>query len=268
MIRLITTDMDGTLLNSRKEVPADFIPWVEKHQEVLTVLASGRQYYTLLDDFMEIKDHCVFMAENGAFIVYRDEQIHVDEMADDTVVRCLKKAYSVDEVYPILCGTKSVYYPADLEGIMQPGLVFFHSRKPVIELEEYIVQDTIIKIAMFVPGRNADEVLSYFTDLPDDVYAVVTGPEWIDIMNRTVNKGNALKLIQKRFSISAEECMGFGDLMNDYEMLQNCRYSFAMENACDGIRKIARYHTSSNDEDGVMKVLRDIERYNGGEEQT
>ena len=120
---------------------------------------------------------------------------------------------------------------------------------------------------MFVPGRNADEILSHFTDLPDDVYAVVTGPEWIDIMNRSVNKGNALKLIQKRFGISAEECMGFGDLMNDYEMLENCEYSFAMENACDGIKRVARFHTTSNDEDGVMKVLRDIERYNGRKER-
>ena len=46
-IKLVALDMDGTLLNSKKEKPAEFIPWVEKHPEIKVVIASGRQYYTL-----------------------------------------------------------------------------------------------------------------------------------------------------------------------------------------------------------------------------
>ncbi|MBQ8994901.1 MAG: HAD hydrolase family protein, partial [Oscillospiraceae bacterium] len=69
------------------------------------------------------------------------------------------------------------------------------------------------------------------------------------------------RMIQNRFSILPEESMAFGDLMNDYEMLKECEYSFAMENACEGIYKVARYTTASNDEDGVMKILRNIEQY-------
>ena len=52
-IKLVALDMDGTLLNSKKEKPAEFIPWVEKHPEIKVVIASGRQYYTLEKDFME-----------------------------------------------------------------------------------------------------------------------------------------------------------------------------------------------------------------------
>lgn len=51
-IKLVALDMDGTLLNSKKEKPAEFIPWVEKHPEIKVVIASGRQYYTLEKDFM------------------------------------------------------------------------------------------------------------------------------------------------------------------------------------------------------------------------
>ena len=43
-IKLVALDMDGTLLNSKKEKPAEFIPWVEKHPEMKVVIASGRQY--------------------------------------------------------------------------------------------------------------------------------------------------------------------------------------------------------------------------------
>ena len=46
-IKLVAVDMDGTLLNSKKEMPEEFIPWVKSHPEIKTVIASGRQYYTL-----------------------------------------------------------------------------------------------------------------------------------------------------------------------------------------------------------------------------
>ena len=47
-IKLVAVDMDGTLLNSKKEMPEEFIPWVKSHPEIKTVIASGRQYYTCL----------------------------------------------------------------------------------------------------------------------------------------------------------------------------------------------------------------------------
>jgi len=268
VVKLVALDMDGTLLDSSKRVPSDFIPWVKEHRDILPVIASGRQYYTLLKDFSDIRDEAVFMAENGAFIVYRDEIIHTDEIEGQSVLYALDWVTEISEVYPLICGVNSIYYLEEQSEQLSYALQFFQERKQVTSLRESISTDTIIKLALYVPGRNADDVLPKIGELENGLYAVVTGPEWIDILKKTVNKGVGLGIIQNRFGISRDESMGFGDLMNDYEMLKNCRYSFAMENACDGIRKVARFHTASNDEDGVMKVLRDIERYNGGEEQT
>ena len=64
-IKLVAVDMDGTLLNSKKEMPEEFIPWVKSHPEIKTVIASGRQYYTLERDFLPIRDNLAFIAENG-----------------------------------------------------------------------------------------------------------------------------------------------------------------------------------------------------------
>ena len=52
-IKLVAVDMDGTLLNSKKEMPEEFILWVKSHPEIKTVIASGRQYYTLERDFFQ-----------------------------------------------------------------------------------------------------------------------------------------------------------------------------------------------------------------------
>ena len=65
MIKLVSLDMDGTLLDSQKRAPADFADWVREHDEIMTVLASGRQYYTLERQFDDLKEHALFVAEKG-----------------------------------------------------------------------------------------------------------------------------------------------------------------------------------------------------------
>ena len=54
-LKLVALDMDGTLLDSQKRLPPDFIPWVENHPDIKTIIASGRQYHTLIKDFIVMK---------------------------------------------------------------------------------------------------------------------------------------------------------------------------------------------------------------------
>lgn len=54
-IQLVALDMDGTLLNSSKQLPADFIDWVRNHPSIQTVISSGRQYYNLVSLFEPVK---------------------------------------------------------------------------------------------------------------------------------------------------------------------------------------------------------------------
>ena len=88
--------------------------------------------------------------------------------------------------------------------------------------------------------------------------AVVSGPDWVDLANASVSKGAALQGIQERYRIPPENCMGFGDYMNDFTLLQACEESYAMANACPELMAAAKYLTASNDDDGVMRVLRTL----------
>ena len=76
MIRLIALDLDGTLLDSDKNFPEGFPAWVKSHPDINVCLASGRQLYTLMQQFSEIADRLWYIAENGAVIgdavAYRD----------------------------------------------------------------------------------------------------------------------------------------------------------------------------------------------------
>lgn len=92
----------------------------------------------------------------------------------------------------------------------------------------------------------------------DRLNVVLSGECWIDIANKEVCKGAALKFLQDRYDISADESMAFGDFLNDESMLLQCTESYAMSNGHPLLKEKARYIAPSNDEDGVMKILRAV----------
>lgn len=50
----------------------------------------------------------------------------------------------------------------------------------------------------------------------------LSGHEWVDVMNLTVNKEEAMRLIQQKYDISYSETIAFGDYFNNYEMMKTC----------------------------------------------
>ncbi len=130
--------------------------------------------------------------------------------------------------------------------------------KYVDDLLPWADKDVIAEISVYFRRHNAEEYYHLFRDQSETARAFVSAPEWIDIMNRSNNKGNALRFIQERYGIPRENCMAFGDYMNDKSMLEACSESYAMANAHPEILAIAKHRTASCDDDGVMKILRQI----------
>ena len=78
------------------------------HPQIKTVIASGRQYYTLERDFEEIRDHLTFIAENGALVFDRGQTIYKNVMKKEDVLNCIKLCRSLPNA-ATLCGVKSAY---------------------------------------------------------------------------------------------------------------------------------------------------------------
>ena len=94
--------------------------------------------------------------------------------------------------------------------------------------------------------------------LPDHIKIVTSGNAWMDIQNKNINKGIGMAFLQSLYNIKPEECMAFGDQMNDYELLQQVKYGYAMENAVDSIKEIAYQVIDSNDNQGVIRKIKEI----------
>lgn len=86
-VRMIATDMDGTLLNSQDQMPRDFFDILNQVHKlgILFVIASGRPYPTLAMQFESCMDKLVFMAENGGCLVNGDHLVHQDILDTDAL---------------------------------------------------------------------------------------------------------------------------------------------------------------------------------------
>ncbi len=257
MIRLIAADMDGTLLNSRKELPSDFFPVIRalSKKGIRFVAASGRQYHNLLNLFEEIRDDTVFMSENGAMVFYRGKNISFSEISPDLVSPLLRAARPLDRVYAVIAGIHSAYIFSQTPEFLENVRMYCHKIEVVSDLREIVEKDKICKVAFydaFGAETNSGPALKSFES---DFQMALAGNNWLDLMNPGVNKGFGMKRIQELWNIAPEECMAFGDYLNDYEMMQICHYSYAMANAHPELKKVSRFETASNDDNGVMRVI-------------
>ena len=89
-------------------------------------------------------------------------------------------------------------------------------------------------------------------------YAVIlSGENWVDVMRPGVSKGRAMQMLQQLKGLTPQECMAFGDYLNDLELLESVSESYAMENALEELKRVAKYIAPGNDENGVMRVIRE-----------
>ncbi|MDO4188127.1 MAG: HAD family hydrolase [Lachnospiraceae bacterium] len=254
-IKMIATDMDGTLLDSKKNMPEGFFDWVSEHKDVKFVIASGRQYYALKRDFVPIHDRLIYIAENGALIFQHDEIIHCDEMPREAVLYCLDLIDKMPYAKAVPCGANSAYIENPTDHEWEVCTMFCGRLEKTDNVRKAIENDRIVKIAIYYDAEDAEMHTGEFASLPNHIISVLSGVSWIDISTDTVNKGEAMKVIQKKYDIDSKYCMAFGDYFNDVELLEACGESYCMESGHPDVFKHAKYIAPSNDDNGVMRVL-------------
>ena len=201
-IKLVAVDMDGTLLNDNKELPDDFIPWVKAHPDIRMVVASGRQYATLLADFSEVKDSTYFLADNGALVFYRDEMVHIDCIDRDIIADTLGMLLDFPEADAILCGASSAYMKKGSHESLRNAEMYYKKLEIVEDLYSVLDRDDFVKIALFFENSDVNEVFMRMNDLDPSLVAMISGDQWIDILKRGVNKGSGVRALQKKYHIS------------------------------------------------------------------
>ena len=261
MIKLIASDMDGTLLTTDKRLPADFEQVVHalKEKGVSFCIASGRQYASLRRDLAHLVGQLIFIAENGALIMENDEQLFIDPLEGSDLPRIVRAAEGLDQVYPVICRSEAALVDTSASEAFVEELRMYYEQTFVVENLVDVCADfhDVCKVAFYDAGDAAKHELPVLQQRLGDRHAVIlSGANWVDVMKPGVNKGRAIRMLQKLKRLSKDECMAFGDYLNDLELLQSVTESYAMENALDEIKRAAKHVAPPNDEDGVMRVVK------------
>tara|TARA_R110002049_G_scaffold47793_2_gene138004 strand:+ start:67 stop:879 length:813 start_codon:yes stop_codon:yes gene_type:complete len=257
-VKMVVTDMDGTLLNSKHEVSSRFFQLFEKLKEnnILFVAASGRQYHSIIDKLHSIKDDILVIAENGAIAKIKEKELLNTSLSKDTISKLLQTVAKIDNVYTVLCGKNKAYIKSDTGNFAGKFKEYYASYELLDNLENY--DDEILKIAIYHFESSERFIYPKVKHLEENLKVKVSGENWLDLSHQNAHKGYALKKLQELYQISPAETMVFGDYNNDLEMLAEADYSFAMANAHSNVTDIANYQTASNDEFGVELILEQL----------
>ncbi len=257
MIKLIAADMDGTLLDSQRRLPPDFIPVLDALSErgILFAAASGRQYYNLRGLFKEVADRIAFICENGAMVFYRGENLHRSPIPFEKLSAPLAAVRGLEYPTAIFCGVAAAWTET-ADPTFQADLAKYYARREMID-DLMTVPDDVCKMAVFHPVDAEKFALPALKPFEDDFLISVSGKNWIDFMNPGTNKGAAIRKLQEMLGISEDETMAFGDFLNDLEMMRSCRHSYAMANSHPDLAAACRFRAPSNDDNGVMRVIRE-----------
>ena len=111
-IKLIAADMDGTLLTSDGQLPKGLFPLIHTlwARGVRFAPASGRQYYTLYEQFGEIADELMYISENGAVVADGAEIISFEAMPVEEVCRAVETVRQLPGVYAIVSARHGGFY--------------------------------------------------------------------------------------------------------------------------------------------------------------
>ncbi|MFE4664914.1 Cof-type HAD-IIB family hydrolase [Streptomyces sp. NPDC056716] len=258
-IRLIVTDMDGTLLDDAKRMPPQLWTVLDLLRErgVLFSPASGRQYATLAREFARARDGMVFIAENGTYVVRDGVEVSSDPLTPGVAARIVRTVRELvasgADAGAVVCGKRSAYVERADEPFLAEVRKYYVQHRVVEDVTA--VDDDILKVALFdfdAVERTTAPALAPFAGTHQ---VVVSGAHWVDVMNRTADKGAAVRRLQRELGITPAQTMVFGDYLNDLELLDTADWSFAMANAHPDILARARHVAPSNNDNGVLRTI-------------
>ncbi|HEY5689483.1 MAG TPA: HAD family hydrolase [Yeosuana sp.] len=257
-IKLVVTDMDGTLLNSNHEVSTQFLELFKqlKQHHIIFVAASGRPYYGITDKLNEIKSEIIIVAENGGIVVDNDNILLSIPINKNNLHKIEDLIYSNFHIHPIYCTKSKAYFKSNSNGFIKLLSEYYPNFSVINSINE--IEEDIIKIALYHHEDSEKHIFPLFENLTSEYKIIISGKHWVDISDNDANKGNAIELLQKSYNISIEETIAFGDYNNDIEMLKRASFSFAMENAHQNVKDTANYNTKSNDDFGVEVILKEL----------
>jgi len=268
-IKLILTDLDGTLLHSGShQVSTETLaagefnrPYFRRIKQLLAergiafAVVTGKQTERVGEVLGADSQDVWILGDSASRITYNGEvkyQSLIDNALGLQVIATLE-AIQPDETI-IACTPTAAYILETRPEFERIGVR--RSYAVVKEISDFKqIKEDFVKITVLDVKGRAFETIKGLSQYQDRLYLVPSEPMWIDITDYDVHKGTTVRRLQQLLGVTKAETIAFGDGYNDLEMFAEAGTTYAMANAFPEVKAAATHIAPSNDDDGVLKTI-------------
>lgn len=283
MIKLIVSDMDGTLLNENMDITEANLAAIKRAQNegIHFVIATGRDF-PLANPYLEEYDFtCPLILSNGAeFFDENGKNIYNRGLEKKTVRKMLDLLLVEESIHVELVTTDGIYSDskenrsdmlASMLSDMNPDITFEEAKERasdrINDMKMTFVDDlrkvpedeslAILKLTVHtLAGTEVlDPVKKTLNETIPNLAITSSSLRNLEINHSSAQKGIAVAQLAKELGLDASQVMTIGDNLNDISMLEWADYSVAMENGAPEAKAAAKFLTSTNRENGVAEAI-------------
>lgn len=258
MKKMIVMDLDGTLLDVNKKISLQVKEYLLelKNKGFIIVIATGRMLASGIHA-IEDGEFVNYVISNTGGIIY-----------DNSAKKVIYKNVINKDIVSKICSL----YSDDINCI-ELNDVYYYNRytnndisedkfnRKIKNLDEFIKNNEVISMTIGI-NNNIDSIYEYVLNNYKEVRSYIISVSFnhdiknIEVVGLDVNKFNAIKKIANIENVEISNIIAFGDSENDIEMIKNSGVGVAMENAVEEVKKVSKYITKSNNDDGIFEFLK------------
>ncbi|MBQ9943465.1 MAG: HAD-IIB family hydrolase [Clostridia bacterium] len=229
MIRLIASDLDGTLLQKDGTLPPETFSVIRqlKEKNILFCAASGRQYANLRRLFAPVAEEMCFIAENGSCVATHNGQTvnYIPSSISEGIIHDI-----IDSGMQLLLSTPESSMLLDSADRSFTDDMFYRLRNTCTIITDYSLYiERYNKISGFHPNGIENLAKSLIPKWSPFLHADIAGKNWLDFT--CTNKADGIRILSEQLNIPASDIAAFGDQFNDLAMLNAVGHPYLMETA-------------------------------------
>lgn len=268
MIRLIGLDMDGTTLTANKEMTPQTREAIQAALDhgIEVVFVTGRPLHGIPETFLEFDGMRYLITSNGAATIRLKDRcfVHGNWLGKEKAIIGLDRAIQEQVIYTLFYQGYGYMDERAYEKLMDTyrGTVLESYMKMSRRVSPDIyalAEKTELENFWIIADSEAqrDEIADYFRKTTD-ANVILQVKRDVEMVSKEADKGTQLLALGKHLGIRREEILAIGDNANDLGMIRKAGCGVAMGNASPAVKQAADCETTTNEENGVAKVIWEI----------
>lgn len=253
MKKILFFDVDGTLYNSKKILPASAKEalFEARRQGYEIAIATGRAPF-MIETLLEELAIDTYVTFNGQYVVYKGEVVYTNGIEKDELAKIIAFGEARNEPVVFL-DEKRMIASVGNNHMVAESLNTLKYPYPALD-STYYMQNAVYQTLIFMEEKDE----SLYCETFPNVQFVRWHRYSCDILPKGGSKAAGIEKILERMGITFGDAVAFGDGINDIEMLQAVGTSVAMGNGHEKVKAIATHIADHVDKDGLAKIMRKL----------